>query len=69
MLFEQECLLFRFVVGFGEVVWFDFWELDCSFDMLFVEGVYGNVIFMLMWDGVMFDVCLLVIGLVVVFVN
>ncbi len=66
---EQERTAPRSVVGLGDVSWPDLWELDRTFNMPFVEGVYGNATFMPMRDGAMFDIRLSASGLVAVPVN
>lgn len=66
---EQERSAPRSVVGLGDGGWPDLWELDRSFNMPFVEGVYGNATFMPMRDGAVFEVRLSASGLVAVPVN
>lgn len=66
---EQERSAPRSVVGLGDGGWPDLWELDRSFNMPFVEGVYGNATFMPMRDGAVFEVRLSATGLVAVPVN
>jgi len=63
---EQERSAPRSVVGLGDGAWPDLWELDRSFNIPFVEAVYGNATFMPMRDGAMFDVRLSATGLVAV---
>jgi hypothetical protein len=66
---EQERSAPRSVIGLGEASWPDLWELDQTFNVPFVEGVYGNATFMPMRDGAMFDIRLSASGLVAVPVN
>lgn len=66
---EQERAAPRSVIGLGEASWPDLWELDQTFNVPFVEGVYGNATFMPMRDGAMFDIRLSASGLVAVPVN
>lgn len=66
---EQERTEPRSVVGLGESVWIDLWELDRRFNMPFVEGVYGNAVFMPMRDGAAYEIRLSASGLVAVPVN
>lgn len=66
---EQERSAPRSVISLGEASWPDLWELDQTFNMPFVEGVYGNATFMPMRDGAMFDIRLSASGLVAVPVN
>ncbi len=66
---EQERSGPRSVIGLGEASWPDLWELDQTFNLPFVEGVYGNATFMPMRDGAMFDIRLSASGLVAVPVN
>ena len=66
---EQERSAPRSVVALGDGAWPDLWELDRSFNMPFVDGVYGNATFMPMRDGAVFDVRLSASGLVAVPMN
>ena len=68
---EQERTAPRSVIGLGDAVWFDLdlWELDRRFNMPFVEGVYGNSVFMPMRDGATYEIRLSASGLVAVPVN
>lgn len=66
---EQEQMSPRSVVGLGDAVWVDLWELDRRFNMPFVEGVYGNSVFMPMRDGASFEIRLSASGLIAVPVN
>ena len=66
---EQERTEPRSVIGLGKAVWVDLWELDRRFNMPFVEGVYGNAVFMPMRDGAAYEIRLSASGLVAVPVN
>ncbi len=66
---EQERTAPRTIIGLGDQLWLDLWELDREFNMPFVEGVYGNATFMPMRDGAVFDVRLSASGLVAVPMN
>lgn len=66
---EQERTEPRTVIGLGDSVWIDLWELDRRFNMPFVEGVYGNAVFMPMRDGASYEIRLSASGLVAVPVN
>lgn len=66
---EQERSGPRSVIGLAEASWPDLWEWDQTFNLPFVEGVYGNATFMPMRDGAMFDIRLSASGLVAVPVN
>ncbi len=66
---EQEQASPRSVIGLGNTAWLDLWELDRRFNMPFVEGVYGNSVFMPMRDGATYEIRLSASGLVAVPVN
>ncbi len=66
---EQERNAPRSVIGLSEASWPDLWALDRTFNLPFIEGVYGNATFMPMGDGAQFDVRLSSSGLVAVPTN
>ncbi|MEQ5815062.1 multidrug transporter [Marinobacter sp. NFXS11] len=66
---EQERSAPRTVIGLSEVIWPDLWQWDLQFNLPFVEAVDGNMTFMPMRDGAVFEVKLSFSGLVAVPVN
>ena len=66
---EQERSAPRTVIGLAEGIWPDLWQWDQQFNWPFVEAVDGNMTFMPMRDGAVFEVKLSSSGLVAVPVN
>lgn len=69
MRLEQERSGPRSVIGLAAQPWPDLWSLDQTFNLPFIEAVYGNATFMPLADGATFDVRLSSSGLVAVPVN
>lgn len=66
---EQERSAPRTAIGLFEGIWPDLWQWDQQFNLPFVEAVDGNMTFMPMRDGAVFEVKLSSSGLVAVPVN
>jgi hypothetical protein len=66
---EQERSAPRTVIGLAEGIWPDLWQWDQQVNLPFVEAVDGNMTFMPMRDGAVFEVKLSSSGLVAVPVN
>ncbi|WP_372998041.1 multidrug transporter [Marinobacter sp.] len=66
---EQERSAPRTVIGLSKSIWPDIWQWDQTFNLPFVEAVDGNMTFMPMRDGAVFEVKLSSSGLAAVPVN
>ena len=66
---EQERSAPRTAIGLAESIWPDLWRWDQQFNLPFVEAVGGNMTFMPMRDGAVFEVKLSSTGLAAVPVN
>jgi hypothetical protein len=66
---EQERSAPGKAIGLSEGIWPDLWQWDRQFNLPFVEAVGGNMTFMPMRDGAVFEVKLSSSGLVAVPVN
>lgn len=66
---EQERTGKRTVEAVGEENWPDLWVLDQTWNLPFVEGIYGSATYMPLRDGALYDIRLSSSGLVTVPVN
>ncbi|TYC62620.1 multidrug transporter [Marinobacter sp. BW6] len=66
---EQERSAPRTTIGLSEGIWPDLWQFDQEFNLPFLEAVDGNMTFMPMRDGAVFDIKLSSSGLAAVPVN
>ncbi|WP_166259918.1 multidrug transporter [Marinobacter salicampi] len=66
---EQERTATRTLVDLAEGEWPDIWQLDQSFNLPFIDGIYGSATYMPLADGAIYDVRLSGSGLVAVPAN